>query len=74
MKTEDEKLRELLNPVVVNMQMWYRSKSRMPAASLYDSTDTRDKYLIRYCESMISANKPEWQVIAERAGWAPAQA
>lgn len=27
--------------------------------------------LIRYCVAQVQAQKPEWQVIAERKGWTP---
>lgn len=64
--TEDMKLADLLGA----------STSLLSASSIRIKTNINlnkpeHQKLHRYCTSMIAKNKPQWQILAERNGWAP---
>lgn len=73
-KTEDQQLKSLLGNVVTSLQNAHANpnvKGKSTPGSLYNATDIGIKQVIQYCESLIVAKKPEWQVLAERHGWGP---
>ncbi|AUT76104.1 hypothetical protein C2L64_44570 [Paraburkholderia hospita] len=80
-KTEDGQLAALLGKVVTGLQHTHRNavasklkvKGLTTPGNLYDLADPEIKQLIHYCNTLIPAKKPEWQVIAERHGWTPPQ-
>lgn len=73
-KTEDTQLQKLLADVIHKLQNAHANpkvKAKSTPVALIDSTSNVIKALIRYCTTFIKAQKPEWQVLAERHGWAP---
>ncbi|HEY8939439.1 MAG TPA: hypothetical protein VIM59_04590 [Cellvibrio sp.] len=73
-KTEDEKLKTLVGNVITSLQRAHANpkvKGKSTPGSLYNANDISIKRLIQYCEDYITIKKPEWQVLAERHGWAP---
>jgi len=73
-KTEDQQLNTLLGNVVISLQRAHANpnvKGKSTPGNLYNATDAAIKKLIQYCEGFIAEKKPEWQVLAERHGWAP---
>lgn len=80
-KTEDQQLVNLLNKVVLGLRTMHANataakvkvKGLSTPGNIYDMPGTEIKSLIQYCESIIVSRKPEWQILAERHGWAPSQ-
>lgn len=73
-KTEDQKLRTLLESVITSLQRAHanpRVKNKSTPGSLINAQEHTIVSLIKYCSDFITAKKPEWQVLAERNGWAP---
>ena len=73
-KTEDQQLKTLLGNVVSSLQRAHANpkvKGKSTPGNLYNATDIGIKQVIQYCESLIGAKKPEWQMLAERHGWGP---
>lgn len=74
--TEDEKLRialQALARVVREKQLNGWKKGRL--AGVHESVDRNLNGLVAqirgYCEGVIASAKPQWQILAERAGWTP---
>lgn len=73
-KSEDQQLKTLLDKVITSLQRAHASpnvKGKSTPGNLYNAADLGIKNLINYCESAIGTKKPEWQILAERNGWAP---
>jgi hypothetical protein len=72
-RTEDMQLKKLLEDLIKSLQntVSNSTKGKSTPTSLYKGTSLEIKKLIQYCESHITVKKPEWQVEAEKAGWAP---
>ena len=73
-KSEDQQLKTLLGTVITSLQRAHVSpkvKGKSTPGNLYNLADLGIKNLIKYCESAIGSKKPEWQILAERNGWAP---
>ncbi len=72
-KTEDDVLLGKIDKAIGSMQSAHAmaKNGKSTPACLDKSTDQAVRYLIEYCATMTSSNKPEWQVVAERNGWAP---
>jgi len=72
-KTEDSVLLAKIDKAIgVLQKLHMQAKTgKSTPASLDKSTDISVMDLINYCQQAIASNKPEWQVIAERNGWAP---
>ena len=72
-KAEDQKLKTLLLNVITSLQASHASpnvRGKSTPGNLYNAKIAVIKNLIEYCESVIVSKKPEWQVLAERHGWA----
>ncbi|MGE8453642.1 MAG: hypothetical protein ACN6OP_24155 [Pseudomonadales bacterium] len=73
-KTEDPQLKTLLERVISSLQTAHanpKTFGRSTPRSLYKEASDRVKSVIQYCERLIVAQKPEWQLLAERHGWGP---
>lgn len=57
--TEDEKLKKALGIVVGRL----KAQQRIAPEDL--------KKVKAYCDACIASAKPQWQILAERNGWAP---
>ena len=73
-KTEDTQLQKLLAEVIMELQRMhirldFKYKSK-PFNLINDKSNTIIE-LIDYCVNFITAQKPEWPVLAERHGWVP---
>ncbi|MGJ7558720.1 hypothetical protein ACSFBI_32535 [Variovorax sp. RB3P1] len=72
--TEDQNLKTLMGNVITSLQQAHANpkvKGKTTPGNLYNAQDVGIKALIAYCEKFRAAKKPEWQVLAERHGWAP---
>ena len=72
-KTEDDDLLGKIDKAIASMQNVH-AKAKIGKSTptcLDKATDQAVKDLIKHCKNMVSSDKPEWQVIAERNGWAP---
>lgn len=75
-KTEDSELARLIDEAINDMQAFYlnpKAKSKSVPLDLTKSIKPKMVNLKNYCEKMLVNKKPEWQVEAERQGWAPPQ-
>lgn len=73
-KTEDTRLQKLLAEVIRELQhMHIRPdfKYKSTPLNLINGKSNTIRELINYCMTFITVQKPEWQVLAERHGWAP---
>ena len=72
-KTEDNILLDKIDKVIGSLQISHTklTKGKSTPICLYKAKDIKVKALIDYCEKAVALKKPEWQVIAERNGWAP---
>ncbi|CEP34823.1 MULTISPECIES: hypothetical protein [unclassified Halomonas] len=73
-KTEDAKLKQLLGKVITKLQTSHANpkvKGKSTPGNLYNVKDLHIESLIKYCENIIPTKRPEWQILAERNGWAP---
>ncbi len=72
--TEDAELARLLAPLIVNIQ---KAMGVMPqrgeAPPVLVVSSPEAKALATYCRACIDSHKPQWQILAERAGWTPPQ-
>ena len=71
-KTEDQKLKKLLNELLkelVNYESVLEKKKLASNKHHLDLTKEPFKSLISYCEDCIESEKPQWQIIAEQHGW-----
>lgn len=69
--TEDTELKELLK---AGIQRLRPSVDIARASKNLMADNPTWQALLRYCVARIKENKPEWQVLAERAGWKPPSA
>ena len=71
-KTEDTTLVKHLDEAIKELQSMYLKSGNLKSLPicLDKSTDQKIKTLINYCTQHVSTKKPEWQVLAERNGWA----
>ncbi|WP_168399754.1 hypothetical protein [Acinetobacter indicus] len=75
-KTEDPQLQKLLPEVIMELQCTHIHldfKYKSTSLNLINGRGNVIRELIDYCMTFITAKKPEWQVSAERHGWAPKQ-
>ena len=73
-KTEDPALKELIDRVIKMLQRMHAdpsAKGKSTPMGLQAVRSTSLRALIECCSNHIKANKPEWQVLAEKNGWAP---
>jgi hypothetical protein len=70
--SEDTALNQLIEAVIRELQIEYATrKSKSTPVSLDKATAPEFKRLVEYCQRAIGSKKPEWQILAERHGWAP---
>ena len=70
--SEDDQLRALISQVVLALQhQLQHSTSKSIPTSLMFYPVPQTIQLLEYCKSQTRHKKPEWQVLAERNGWAP---
>lgn len=71
--TEDPTLKKLLLPVVAKLNETFRNSSSSAASRKAQLNMLVEPYksLHYYCNRCIQEAKPQWQVIAEKHGWAP---
>lgn len=70
--SEDDQLRALISQVVWALQhQLQHSTSKSIPTSLMFYPVPQTIQLLEYCKSQTRHKKPEWQVLAERNGWAP---
>lgn len=72
--TEDTQFRKLILPVLKAM----KDAHSLLAAKKMSSQKTAINYrtepylgLVKYCQQQLAAEKPTWQILAERNGWRP---
>lgn len=68
--TEDQELRKLIAPVYKNFKR-AALNARVAKAFPLPAQDADGKALIQYCQACVANEKPQWQILAERAGWTP---
>ena len=72
LKTEDERLVNGIEEVISQLQLAHaKLKSKSVPVSVEKSKLRAASNLIRFCRQATSTKKPEWQILAERNGWAP---
>ena len=73
--TEDAELKKLIEPVVARVDKVLRdlpSGKKSMRASLRQQLKVEPfNAAVEYCQKCIGSTKPQWQIIAERHGWAP---
>jgi hypothetical protein len=72
--TEDPTLQQLIDRVIKMLQKLHAdptAKGKSTSQSLQAVRSTSLRALIEYCSNHTKAKKPEWQVLAEKNGWAP---
>lgn len=72
-KTEDAQLEGLLVDAINVLRAYHANpkvKGKSTPCNLYNGPNPKLANLIKYCESIIPTKRPEWQVLAERNGWA----
>jgi len=70
--TEDENLKKAIEAVVGRLQGEHsRSKSKSTPLALDKTKVAEINSLIKGCAKVVGTKKPEWQVLAEKNGWAP---
>ena len=72
--TEDPTLQQLIDRVIKMLQKIHAdptAKGKSTPQSLQAVRSTSLRALIEYCSNHTKAKKPEWQVLAEKNGWAP---
>lgn len=70
-KTEDTQLQKLLAEVIMELQRMHIRpdfKYKSKPLNLINGKSNTIRELIDYCVNFITAQKPEWQVLAERHG------
>lgn len=75
-KTEDETLKRLLGNVVGQLQAAHKSPKilgKTTPGAIVNFKNAGVPELVVYCKKTIGTQKPEWQIEAERHGWAPKQ-
>jgi hypothetical protein len=72
-KTEDQVLLNKIDKAIGSLQSAHAiaKKGKSIPTCLDKATDQAVKDLIDHCINAVASKKPEWQVIAERNGWAP---
>lgn len=73
-KTEDTQRQKLLAEVIMELRCMHISpdfKYESTPLNLINGKSNTIRELIDYCMNFITAQKREWQVLAERHGWAP---
>lgn len=72
-KTEDDVLLGKIDKAIDSLQRAHvnAKKGKSTPTCLDKATDLAVKDLIDHCKNAVASEKPEWQVIAERNGWAP---
>ncbi|MFL9625306.1 hypothetical protein [Aeromonas jandaei] len=71
-KTEESNLISLIDTLVFELQQAHsRSRGKSTPVSMEKFTLKEAINLLAYCKQVIGTKKPEWQIIAERHGWAP---
>lgn len=76
-KTEDTRLHEYISFLLTGLiiiDRIYGSKLPYKTSVKMQELKSVENELIAYCRNIYSQNKPEWQVLAERNGWAPRSA
>lgn len=70
--SEDDSLNFAIDALVRELQYAHaNSKIKSTPTSLASGTSQEVKAIIGYCKRAIGTRKPEWQIMAERNGWAP---
>lgn len=72
--TEDDILKEYIHNFCKGLAVadrYAKSKLPMKAQDAISDNIPNKITLANYCEQMVSTEKPEWQVLAERHGWTP---
>ncbi|KWU18032.1 hypothetical protein [Achromobacter xylosoxidans] len=73
--TEDQQLKTLLQPAIDHLTHTARLlASKMPTQGDGKTLFLRKEpwaALVDYCNAIVATQKPDWQVLAERAGWQP---
>lgn len=72
--TEDLALREYIHNYckgILKSEKYIQNKMMLAAQEAISDNIHNKVKLINYCEQMITCEKPEWQIIAERNGWVP---
>lgn len=70
--TTDSQLKALLGTAVSFLQAAHKSpnvKGKTTPTAIYEYRHPQIQQLRSYCEALLSTNKPDWQVEAERHGW-----
>ncbi|WOJ98156.1 hypothetical protein R0137_06185 [Congregibacter brevis] len=72
-KTEDQVLLRKIDDAISSLQSGHAkaTKGKSTPTCLDKATDPSIKALVEHCQKAVATKKPEWQVIAERNGWAP---
>lgn len=72
-KTEDQVLLGKIDAAIASLQNAHAKakKGKSTPTCLDKATDSSVKALVEHCQKAVANKKPEWQVIAERNGWAP---
>lgn len=72
--TEDPTLQQLIDRVIKMLQKIHANpsiKGKSTPQSLQAVRSTALRALMEYCSNHTKSQKPEWQVLAEKNGWAP---
>lgn len=72
-KTEDQLLLNKIDKAIGSLQSAHANvtKGKSAPICLDKATDQAVRDLVDHCKKAVASKKPEWQVIAERNGWAP---
>jgi hypothetical protein len=71
--TEDATLKALLGDRIKKIKVAWAQLERQSSTFVGDLNSAANKALVDYCEGCVSSSKPQWQILAERAGWRPPQ-
>ena len=71
--SDDEIITTMIRYIAYDLQERHRNKytNKSTPISLERWNNQITQNLIQYCNYMIDEKKPEWQILAERHGWAP---
>ncbi|WP_215398249.1 hypothetical protein [Rheinheimera oceanensis] len=71
-KTEDSNLIASIDALILELQRGHAgAKNKSMPVCMEKFTLNEAKNLLTYCKRAIGTKKPEWQILAERHGWAP---
>lgn len=74
LSTEDEKVHEYIDNLIMHINEAKRRHYKrlyMSSSEELKKIEELNNEIAEYCDNMLSSDKPEWMILAERNGWTP---